>query len=189
MSVYSISLFLHIVGALALFAALGLEWASLHHVRRATEVVQVREWVRLLGTTRVLGGPAALLILATGIHMTATRWGAQGWIVVGLAGMVLIAVLGAGLGGRRLGSIARGLPAEAGPISQSLRQRLHDPVLTLSLRCRIALFLGIVFIMATQPGGAGALGAMAAALVVGLGAGVPAWRSDRRPASMAGSER
>lgn len=189
MSVYSISLFLHIVGALALFAVLGLEWAALRHLRRATEVAQVREWVRLLAAPRFLGGPAALIILATGIHMTATRWGAQGWIVVGLAGMVLIAVLGAVLGGRRIGSIARALPAEAGMISQALRQRLHDPVLTLSLRLRIALFIGIVFIMSTQPGGAGAVVAMAAALVVGLGAAVPAWSSHRRPAPMAGSER
>jgi hypothetical protein len=188
-SVYSISLFLHIVGALGLFAVLGLEWASLHHLRRAAEVAQAREWVRLLGAPRFLGGPAALIILATGIHMTATRWGPQGWIVVGLAGMVLIAVLGPALGGRRVGLIARALRAEDGLISQALRQRLHDPVLTLSLRLRIALFFGVVFIMSTQPGIVGALAAMAVALLVGLVAAFPAWSSDRRPAPMSASER
>ena len=189
MSLYSISLFLHIVGALAIFAVLGLEWAGLHQMRRATEVAQVREWVRLLGSTRFVGGPAALLILATGIHMTATRWGAEAWIIAGLAGLVLIAALGAGLGGRRIGAIARALPGEAVLISPSLRQRIHDPVLTLSLRLRIALFLGIVFIMSTHPGVAGALVAMAVTLVAGLGAAVPAWSSDRAPVPMAGSGR
>jgi hypothetical protein len=40
-SVYAISLFLHVVGALGIFAALGLEWAGLSNLRRATETSQV----------------------------------------------------------------------------------------------------------------------------------------------------
>ncbi len=38
MSVYAIAVFLHIVGALGLFAALGLEWASLYNLRRVTTI-------------------------------------------------------------------------------------------------------------------------------------------------------
>ncbi len=188
-SVYSISLFLHIVGAHGLFAVIALEWASLYGLRRATEAGQVREWIRLLGAPRFLGGPAALTVLVTGIHMTATRWGPQGWIVVGLAGMVVIAVLGAAVSGRRAGAIARALPAEDGPISTVLGRRLHDPVLSLSLWLRTALFLGVVFVMSTEPSGAGALTAMGVALVVGLAAALPARAGGRRPARMAGSER
>jgi hypothetical protein len=188
-SVYSISLFLHIVGALGLFAALGLEWAGLSNLRRATEAGQVREWVRLLAAPRFVGGPAALTILVTGIYMGATRWGAQGWIVVGLAGMVVIAVLGAAITGRRAGAIARALPAEDGPISTTLSQRLHDPVLARSLWVRMALFLGIVFVMTTEPSTAGALASMGLALVGGLAASLPARAGGRRPAQIAGSER
>src|SRR5438093_13160836 len=103
-SVYSISLFLHILGALGLGAVLAMEWASLYNLRRATEAGQVREWIRLLGAPRFLGGPAALTILVTGIHMTATRWGPQGWIVVGLAGVVVIAVLGVAVSGTPSGA-------------------------------------------------------------------------------------
>ena len=189
MSVYSMSLFLHIVGALGLFAALGLEWAGLSNLRRATEAGQVREWIRLLGAPRFLGGPAALTVLVTGIHMTATRWGPQGWIVVGLAGMVVIAVLGAAASGRRAGAIARALPAEDGPISTTLSLRLHDPVLTRSLWVRMALFLGIVFLMSIRPSSVGALAAMGLALVLGLAVSFPALAGVRRPARMAGSER
>jgi len=187
-SVYSISVFLHIVGALGLFAALGLEWAGLFNLRRATEVGQVREWMRLLGAPRFLGGPAALLILVSGIYMSTTRWGPQGWIIVALIGMVLIAVLGAALGGRRAGAIARALPAEDGPISTALGRQLHDPVLTLSLRLRVALLLGIIFLMSIRPSTAGALAAMAMAGLTGLAPAVPAWGTGRRPAPMARSE-
>ena len=186
---YSISLFLHIVGALGFCAVLAIEWASLYNLRRATEAGQVREWIKLLGAPRFLGGPAALTILVTGIHMTATRWGPQAWIVVGLAGMVVIAVLGAAVSGRRAGAIARALPAEDGPISTALRQRVHDPVLSLSLWVRTALFLGVVFVMTTEPSTVGALAAMGIAVVVGLAAAIPARSSARPPARVAGSER
>jgi hypothetical protein len=188
-SLYSISVFLHVVGALGLCAALGLEWAGLFNLRRATEVGQVREWMRLLGAPRFLGGPAALIILVSGIYMTSTRWGPQGWIIVALLGMVLIAVLGAALGGRRAGAIVRTLPSENGPISPALARQLHDPVLTLSIRLRVALFLGIIFLMSIRPSTAGALAAMGVAGLTGLAAAVPAWGTARRPARMAGSER
>jgi len=188
MSLYSISLFLHIVGALGLFAVFVLEWAGLSHLRRAAEGAQVREWVGLVAAARVAGGPTALLILVTGIHMSAARWGPQGWILVGLARMVVIAVLSLGVSGRRAAAIARA-PAEPGPISPPLRRQLHDPVLLLSLWLRTALFLGVVFVMATEPGVAGALAALAAAGAIGLAAAAPAWAGGRRQARMAGSER
>jgi len=101
----------------------------------------------------------------------------------------VIAVLGAAVSGRRAGAIARALPAEDGPISTALRQRVHDPVLSLSLWVRTALFLGVVFVMTTEPSTVGALAAMGIAVVVGLAAAIPARSSGRRPARMAGSER
>ena len=186
MSVYSISLFLHIVGALGLVAVLAVEWAGLAQLRRAARVVQVRDSVRLLAGPRVLGGPAALLILLTGIHMTATRWGPRGWIIVGLAGMVIIAILGAAMGARRTGAIARALPADDGPIAPALAAQVRDPALVLGLRLRVALFLGVVFLMATEPGTGASLAAMAVAALVGA---APSPGRGRSEARVTGSER
>ena len=180
MSLYAIAVFLHIVGALGLFAALGLEWASLLNLRRATAAGQAREWVRVLASLRTVAGPAALTILVTGIYLTATRWGGQGWIGVGLGGLVLIAVLGATLTGRRTGAIARAVASEAGAVSAALGDRLRDPVLMLSAWLRTALALGIVFVMSTKPSGLGALTAMGVALGLGFAAGLPAWSRGRR---------
>ena len=180
MSLYAIAVFLHIVGALGLFAALGLEWASLLNLRRATAAGQAREWVRVLASLRTVAGPAALTILVTGIYLTATRWGGQGWIGVGLGGLVLIAVLGATLTGRRTGAIARAVASEAGAVSAALGDRLRDPVLMLSAWLRTALALGIVFVMSTKPSGAGALTAVGVALGLGFAAGLPAWGRGRR---------
>jgi len=195
MSMYSIAVFLHIVGALGLFAALGLEWASVLNLRRAGTAGQGREWAKLLAALRRVGGPALLTILATGIYMMATRWGGQAWIGVGFAGLVLMAVLGGTLTGRRAGPVLRGLSSEDGPISAALGQRLRDPVLMVSLYLRTALGLGIVFVMSTRPSGPGALAAMGVALVLGLAFGsaalgrggraapVPAQREGPHPRS------
>jgi hypothetical protein len=141
MSVYSISVFLHVVGALGLFSTLALEWAGHEQLRR-------------------VGGPSALLVLATGIYMTSTRWGPRPWIVIGLAAMVVIAILGPALS-RRAGLAA------------------------LSLRLRTWLFLGIVFLMTTEPGLTGSLVAIGVAALIGVVTALPA----RNPARMAESER
>src|SRR6266487_3569251 len=153
MSLYAIAVFLHIVGALGLFAALGLEWASVLNLRRASAVGQAREWARMLASLRAVGAPAALTLLVTGIYLTATRWGGQGWIGAGLGGLVLIAVLGATLTGRRAGAIVRAVAAEAGAVSAvsaALGERLRDPVLLVSAWLRTALALGTVFTMSNK---------------------------------------
>ena len=179
MSVYLISLFLHIAGALGLAAVLALEWASVYGFRRATALGQAREWARLLAAPRIVGGPASLIVLVTGIHLTATRWGPQGWIIVGLGGMVAIAVLGVALGGRRGSAIARALETEDDPIAPPLAHRLHDPVLTLLLTLRTALLLGVIFVMSGKPSAAGALAVLVVAAVLGAVAALPAWSRAR----------
>jgi hypothetical protein len=42
MTDYSIALFLHIVGALGLFVALGLEWTNLRYLQQVTTTEQAR---------------------------------------------------------------------------------------------------------------------------------------------------
>ena len=179
MSLYSILVFLHIVGALGLFAGVGLEWAGLLNLRRATTTSQVREWARLLSALRRVGGPAALIILVTGLYMGVARWGHQAWIVAGLLGLVMIAVLGATITGRRAAAITRSIPTEDGVIPLVLRCRLDDPMLLVSAWVRTALALGIVFIMSVKPNAAGTLTAIGVALIVGVVIGSPAWSSRR----------
>jgi hypothetical protein len=188
MSVYSIAVFLHIVGALGIFAAIALEWAGLSNLRRVTDAAQAREWVRLLAAPRIVGGPATLLVLVSGIYLSATRWGAQGWILVALGGMVVIGVLGGAIGGRRISAIMQALPTESGPVSTTLRGRLHDSALSISLWVRTALLLGIVFLMSTRPSWGGSLAAMGAALGLGIAAAIPAFGGSRRAAQVARNE-
>ncbi len=178
MSLYSIALFLHIVGALGLFAALGLEWTSLRQLRRATTVEQARAWFDVLGLVRRIGPAALVAILLPGFYLMAAAWGWTGWIVVALAGMGLLAALGA-LNGVPLAALGRELTTRQGTLAAPVRERLQHPRFVTSIKTRVALVVGIVFLMTVKPDLGGALLTIGVAVVLGLVASVPAWRRER----------
>lgn len=139
MSLYSLALFLHIVGALALFALLTIEGVSLLQGTRPPRI------------SRMLGPISALLVLVPGLYMSATSWGWQGWILVGLVSWLLIAAGGAFTGIR----LMRGL--------------LDRQTATVSWLVRIGVALGVVFVMTVKPI---AVVAVAAVVIGALAGGV-----------------
>jgi hypothetical protein len=174
MSVYTIALFLHVLGALGMFAALGIEWAAAGPLQRATDVAQARPWIGVLRSLGRLGGPSAATLLATGIYMVATTGsGRQPWIGLGLLGLVFLALLGGGVTGRRMAAIARDLDSGSAR-SDSPLLRFQDPVLAFSLRLRTAVATGVVFLMTVKPTAGVALAAMGAAVALGLAWSAPA---------------
>src|SRR5512147_2039691 len=98
-SIYSLALFLHIVGALGFFVALGLEWASLSYLRGAATVEQAREWLSMFNTQRRINPLSWLAILIPGFYMAATAWRGTEWIPIALGSVVLLVVVGVALTG------------------------------------------------------------------------------------------
>jgi hypothetical protein len=174
MTLYSFALFLHIIGAVGLFIALSLEWISLWYLRRVATVEQARPWLTLSGLPGRVHLVSGAAILLPGIYMMATVWGGVAWIILTLAAMLLMIVLGMALTGRRMATIEAALTTERGPISHALHQRLRDPLLWASIQLRIAIALGIVFLMTVKPGLGGALLTIGAAVVLGLTSALPA---------------
>jgi len=172
MNDYAIALFVHIVGALGLFVALGLEWTSLLLLRRATTTEQARERMGLASGVRRVSGASLATLLISGFYLTATVWGGVAWIAVALGAMVLMAVLGAALSGPRLAAIGRAV--ETGSLAP-----LPDPLLWVSIQIRLAVALGIVFLMTFKPDLNGSLLAIALAAVLGLIAALPAVAAGR----------
>jgi hypothetical protein len=121
MSLYSIALFLHIVGALLLFVLLTIEGVALRQGFTAARL------------NRALGPISALTILLPGLYMTATQWGWKGWIVVSLTAWILIAVAGAATG------------------ISLLRGRLSTRGAAASWSIRVGMALGVVFVMTVKP--------------------------------------
>jgi hypothetical protein len=180
MTNYSIALFLHIVGALGFFVALGLEWISLRHLRRATTVEQVRTWIRVPTELGLVGMVAMVMLLAAGVYMMITVWGGKAWILVSLGALVPMSILGMAVSKRRMAAIERAPAAEHGTISPDLHPLLRDPLLRLSMQTRVAIALGIVFLMTIKPGLIESLLTIGVATIVGLASSIPI--SNRRQA-------
>src|SRR5258708_1407622 len=121
MSLYSIALFLHIVGALLLFVLLTIEGVGLRQGFMAARL------------NRLLGPISALAILVPGLYMSASQWGWRGWVVVGITAWLLIAVGGAATG---IGLLAGRLTTRAAAASWSIR---------------VGIALGVAFIMTVKP--------------------------------------
>ena len=121
MSLYTVALFVHIVGAVLIFVLLAIEGVGI--------------WVGFSAApiNRVLGPISALAILVPGLYMVASGPGWRGWNVVGLVSYGLIAVLGAYTG------IAL------------MRGRMSAQAATFSWLARIGLALGVLFDMTIKP--------------------------------------
>jgi len=166
MNTYSISLFLHIVGALALFATLALEWVGLLQIRNAASSEQVRIWLGVLSRASKAGFPSMLATVVTGVYMMVVVWGRTPWLVTTVGALVLMIVL------------TRAAAPRLKALGQSLGA-VNDPLLWVSVQIRSAIVLGITFLKITKPDWVGSLLTIAAAVVLG---GVSALLLSRRQA-------
>ena len=171
MTLYSIALFLHVVGALLLFVTLTVEGVALRQLRRAATTEAAQGAAALLRLNRIVGPLSALGVLIPGFYMTATSWGWVAWIVVALVSWLAIAVLGA-VNGIRIVALERSQAA--------LLTGLRNPMFLISWMTRVGIALGIVLLMTVKPGAVAAVLAILVAAAAGAASGVVLSRM-RRP--------
>jgi hypothetical protein len=179
MNVYSIALFLHIVGALIFFAVLGLEWTGLRQIRIAVAPQQAGAWMGILKSTRRISFASMLTTVISGLYMMATVWGSVPWITVAVGSLVLVIVLSLALTGPRMAAMGRSLATEKGQLSQTFHILANHPLLAISIQTRVAITLGIVFLKIVKPDLGGSLLTMGVAIVVGLASALPMPRRER----------
>ena len=179
MNGYSITLFLHIVGALGFFVALGLEWTGLWQIRSAITPEQVRGWMGILKSVRKVGFASMLTTVISGFYMMATVWGSVAWVIVSLGALVLVIVLSVALTGPRMAAIGRALASEKVPLSQAFYSLANHPLLWISIQTRLAIALGIVFLKTAKPDLGGSLITIGVAIVLGLASALPVPRHEK----------
>ena len=121
MDLYSIVLFVHIVGAVLLLVLLTIEGVGL------------RLGISPAPLNRILGPISGLAILFPGLYMMKAQWGFAGWVVVGITSWVLIAAIGAYTG------------------ISVMRGTMSNRAATVSWLIRIGIALGVVFDMTVKP--------------------------------------
>ena len=149
MNLYSIALFVHIVGALLLFVLLTIEGISL------------RAGIPTGQLNRVLGPISGLAILVPGLYLVAAGTGWQGWVAVGFTSWVLIAVASAVTG------------------VSLMRGRMTRRTAAISWMVRVGIALGVVFDMTVKPDAWMAVVAVAVGAAIGAAAGLASRREVR----------
>ncbi len=177
--IYSIALFLHIAGTLGFFVALGLEWTGLGRIRSAVPPEQVRAWMGILKGAQRVGFASMVATVITGITMMVMDPGAMAWVFVSLGALVLVIVLSVALTGPRMAGIGRALAAEKGPVSKTFHSLANHPLLLISIQTRVAIALGIVYLMTVKPDLGGSLFTIGVASILGLASTFPMSRRER----------
>jgi hypothetical protein len=164
--------FLHVVGALGLTAAFGVEAAGLAGLRRATDAHEALLWLRTRWWVLLVGPASIGLVLATGIYLTVAQWGADAWILVSLVSLVALAIVGGVLTGVPMARVTAAVERASGPLPEALRRGLRSPLLTVSIMTRIAITIGIVFLMVQKPALRTSILTIVLAAAVGVAAGL-----------------
>jgi hypothetical protein len=165
----SVVLFTHVVAMIALLAGLALEWLGLNGLQRSVTRLEGMTWVRLtLAVQRVFGAALGITVLS-GFNLGG-RVGmlGAGWMIASYGALLLIGLSG--------GLLARSL-------IRALRQAVRDPsdrtfaavqasasrkLPRVSLHVRMALALGIAYLMIDKPDIGVSLAIIAIALVFAL---------------------
>jgi len=164
--------FLHVVGALGLTAAFGAEAVGLAGLRRARSADEALLWLRSRRWVLLIGPASIGVVLATGIYMTVAEWGANAWILASLVSLVALAAIGGVLTGVPMARVTPAAERASGPLPEELRHDLRSPLLTVSLLTRIAITVGIVFLMVQKPALLTSLVTIVLAAGIGAAAGL-----------------
>jgi hypothetical protein len=179
MNIYSIALFLHVVGALGFFVVLGIEWMGLWQIRSAATPEEARAILGLVKRTTGLGIASILTTIVTGIYMLLTVWGAVAWILVVLGALASEIALFVTLTAPRIAAIRQALVTEKRSLSPAFQALINHPMIWISMQTRVAIILGIVFLKFAKPGLGASLLIVVAAIVLGLGSALPVIRNER----------
>jgi hypothetical protein len=172
MDLYPSLLFLHILGAVALFAAISVEAVSLAALHRTEKPADVRTWLGRLTVPFRLGPPVMIAILVSGVGMMAMGWGSQAWLVAAFIGFVAMGAIGGLVSLRGLRRLRAALASETGPtVSDAFRSVRSQTALGASLVLRLTIGIGIVALMSFKPGILGSSLVLAGLGLVGLIAG------------------
>lgn len=168
---YNIVLFVHILGMVVMFAAIGILFTAMVSMLHAKERENVLQWSTLAVKLDGLMPLSTLLILAPAVYLVFAGWGWEvAWINVSLAVLVAISLMGPMINLRRLKKIMDAANSETESVlSAALLSKVRDRVLWNSVSIMTMLTVGILFLMVVKLPLLGSLITMGIAVMAGLG--------------------
>jgi hypothetical protein len=122
----------------------------------------------MLKSTQGLGFSSMLMAVITGVYMILTEWGFIPWIDVTIGALILVIFLSIVLTRPHMATIGKAMFAQKGRIIKDLPVLANHPLLWISIKTRVAIALGIVFLKTAKPELGGSLLAIVVAIALGL---------------------
>lgn len=167
MNLYLVALYLHIVGAVGMFAGLSIEGIVYSNLKTAATVKQVLPWGSTMMIIRKVFAVSVILLLIPGIYLVIESWGWNAWVITGL--ILLISLSGYGSAtGRKIGMSIGSLKGSEESLTDEIKKKIADPSIMKSYKVKVTLALGIIFIMTIKPDWIGSIVSIFAAFALGL---------------------
>lgn len=192
-TLYQVALYVHILGVLTLFVAIGAESLAVWGIGRAQTQDEMRLWLRSAKGPEKMFPLAGALILIAGLYMAITLWGGAPWVDLGLLGLIAFSVAGAVVNGGRFKALEKALEkatgaSGAGALGDDVRREVANPTLRISLWAMSLGALGIVYMMIVKSDWVGSIAALASATILGLIVGAVVARRGGAVAAPVGEE-
>ncbi len=145
---YTISLYLHITGALVLFSAVGIEWMCLTNLRKCESRENILTWLKHSSVLRKFFSTAFFLLLIPGLYMMFDIWQNAAFAIIGIIGLLTLSISGGAVSGKRLAAIGKAAAqSETESPTSELLFKVKDKFFWNSFLIRTSTALGIVFLM------------------------------------------
>lgn len=166
---YNIMLFLHIMGTVIMFIAVGLTITGMIGMLYSKKTETLRIWASLAVNVDGLLPFSVILILLPALYLVITAWGWHvAWINLSLGALIVMLFMGPSINLRRLKRILRVANAETAITpSTNLINTVQDRLLWISAITMTALTVAIVFLMTVKPGFTESLVTFTIAIVLG----------------------
>jgi hypothetical protein len=169
MDTYHVVLYLHLISLFIGIGAGSVLLACLFQLRAARTVEQAVPWGMLSGKVARLFPVAILGLFLTGAYMTHKFWTwGTSWIVVAIAGLVLLGIQGGGIAEHTAKKLQAAMRTNGpGPLGAEARRMTLHPGLWVVELANLGIVLGVVWDMTEKPG----WGRSIAAVLVGYAVG------------------
>jgi uncharacterized membrane protein len=182
MDLYTLGKFTHVAAAIVLVGSYLVAPVVHGAIRASTDVRVLRALARLLQRVITASGPAALLVLASGVYMTLTGWSfTVTWIVVALVLFVVNGTIAMSMvdpNVKKLLAAVNEVPG--GALDRKLLELVHDAKVVGAMRIVVGVDVAIVSLMVFKPGPVGAVAVAGGGLVLGSSLAALASRRSRQ---------
>ncbi|MCP2033562.1 hypothetical protein L1279_000545 [Planomicrobium sp. HSC-17F08] len=170
---YNVILFLHIIGTILMFVAIGITLTAMISIIHSKKVETMQIWAKLAVEMDGLLPFSVIFILLPGLYLVITTWGwGQAWVNLSLLTLIIMTVMGPAINLRRLKNILKAVEAEVGKTSvpsPALMNLAKDRTLWNSVSIMSMLAIGIVLLMTVKIGLFGSIAAIVLAILAGFG--------------------